>query len=582
MEPWKEELESILKLVPGYNPWDQAAGVGAWLDHEAAIRAINFFAEHLKHVEGDAAGEPFILLPWQAAIVGNLFGWKRKDEKGRIVRRYRKAWIRVPRGNGKTPLAAGIVILTFFEDKDPGAQDYLAAGQASQAGYLFRNARGMINQDDYLKSQVTIYAGDQHRCIVKNDDPLSFCKVIPADAAAQHGGIPSVIVLDEVHVQENRDLVDVFETGLSKKTRAQPLFVMITTSDYERESICNEMDDHAIRVRDNGGDPAKPGYDPTFLPVIYGADKDDDWKIEATWRKANPNLGVSVSLESLADACRKAQENPAFENTFRRLHLNQRTKQEFRLISVEAWDACVCPDHISLADLEGRDCYGGLDLASTDDLASFTLEFPLEDEWMALLSFSWCPQERIGRRARQKYPYDVWANSGYEREGLPNFLTGTDGDWIDYRRIRADVVKLSKRFHIKEIGYDPHGAAQLMQDFRDSDGLEIFPVTQSFRNLAGPTKQLVRRVKMRKYVHFGNPLLRWSISNAAAHFDGQLPKNAKIEECLDKIPVMFSKRKSADKIDPLAALVLAEARMGEHPQEDGRSVYESRGFISIG
>lgn len=567
MESWKQNLESVLKTIPGgYDPWSHAPAIAAWLDHYAALRAINWFADRLKHVEGSTKGQPFILRPWQAAIVGNLFGWKRKDDDGRIVRRFRKSLLYIPRGNGKTPLAAGIVLYAFFEDNEPGAQNYLAAGQKEQAGILFRNVRGMVEQDAELLNRVTIYGGAQHRSLVLKSDPMSFAKTIPADAAGQHGGIPHIVVVDELHVQENRDLIDVFETGMSKKARAQPMLVMITTADFERESICNEVYAHACRVRDNGGDADRPGMDPTFLPVIYEAPEDADWTDREVWRAANPNLGVSVHEGSLKETCDKAQENPASENGFRRMHLNQRTKQDMRIISTQAWDDCGRPDDLAVADLDGRDCFAALDLASTDDLASASLVFPLEDDWLAVLNFSWCPQDRIVRRARQKFPYEVWAKKGYGVDGLPNYLTATDGDWIDYNAIEQAFDELSRRYNIREVGYDPHGASQLMQNLMGR-GLSVVPVPQSFRNLAGPTKELLRRVKMRRICHFGNPVLRWAIGNAAAHFDGKIPVGAKIEDHLDKVPIMLSKRKSTDKIDPAAALVLALARMGEHPSD---------------
>lgn len=564
---WQEIIEDVLHEVPDYNPWDNPGD--AYLDHEAAAKAINFFAERLKHVEGSAKGDPFILKRWQAAIVGNLFGWKRKDDAGRIVRRYRVSLIFVPRGNGKTPLSAGIVLYAFFEDREPGAQCYLAAGQKEQAGYLFRNAKGMVEQDPELYGAVKIYAGDQHRSIILIGDPMSFCKTIPADAAGQHGGIPHITVVDELHVQESRDLLDVFETGMAKKVRAQPLLVMITTSDYERQSVCNEQYDYACKVRDNGGDPEKPGHDPSFFPVIYETLPDDDWRDERVWHKANPNLGVSVSLESFRKLFHKAQEVPAFENTFKRLHLNMRTGQDMRFFPMGKWDAC--PK--SVPDLSGRRCYAGLDLASTEDLASLCLAFPLEDEACAVLSFSWCPEERIKSRARQRVPYDAWAKAGH--------MDATAGDQIDYREIRRKINELQGLYEIVEMAYDPHGATHLIQDLQDTDGLTVVMVRQSFGSLAGPTKEVLRRVKLGKILHGGNPVLRWAVSNAAVHFDGRIPVGQRIDEHIDKVPVMLSKRKSGDKIDPAAAMVLAFVSMLDHPQDSGGSVYESRGVLII-
>lgn len=569
---WKRQLEAVLRQIPGYDPWHQAAAAGAWLDHEAAAAAINWFPENLKHVEGRSRGEPFELRAWQGAIVGNLFGWKRRDDKGRIVRRYRRSFCKIGRGNGKTPLAAGIVSLAFFEDGEPGAQCYLAAGKKEQASILFRNARGMVEQNPALLSRVTIYGGDAHRSLVLKDDPYSFCKVIPADAAGQHGGIPHVTVVDEVHAQKNRDLIDVFETAMAKDARLQPLLVMITTADFDRVSICNEIDDYAHAVRDNGGDPAKPGLDPTFLPVLYELTPDDDWKDETLWPKANPNLGVSVSVDGLRALRNKAVEQPTFENAFRRLHLNQKTKQDFKLISTQHWAECAArtPAAVTVTGLLGRTCFGGLDLASSDDLASLTLAFPLENDWLGVLSFSWCPAERVERRARQKFPYDVWARSRYAGapDELPNFLTPTEGEWIDYDVIERDVLRMTQLFDLRQLGYDAHGATQIVQNLM-ANGLDVVPVAQTFGNLAGPTKDLVRRVGKRRVAHFGNPVLAWAVGNAAAHFDGVLPAGGRIEEHLDKVPVMLSKRKSTDKIDPAAALVLAIARMAQHPDDGG-------------
>jgi phage terminase large subunit-like protein len=570
MTDWKADLETALRQIPGYNPWDQKGD--AWLDHAAALAAINFFFERLKHVEGSTRGQPFELRAWQAAIVGNLFGWKRKDDAGRIVRRYRESLIFVPRGNGKTPLAAGIVAYAFFEDGEPGAQCFLAAGQKEQAGILFRNLIGMVDQEPALSDRVDIFRGAQHRSMTLLDDPLAFCKTIPADAAGQHGGIPHITVIDELHVQDSRDLVDVFETGMSKKVRAQPLLVSITTSDFERESICNEKYAYACRVRDNGGDPAKPGFDPSFLPILYELKPDDDWRVEANWDRANPNLDVSVSRESLRKIVRKATETPALENEVKRLHFNIKTSQAVSLIPMDRWDKCA--GTISVDELKGRRCYAGLDLASTEDLASLGLVFPLDDERWAVLSYSWCPADKVAWRSTRKYPYDVWQRGG--------FIESTDGNQIDYRAIRRRHDELSKLYEIQQLAYDPHGATQFAQDLMQDFGEDyVVMLPQTFRNLTSATKEILRRLKLGKIIHFGNPVLRWAASNVAPHIDGKIPDGGKLEDYLDKVPVIPSKRKSAEKIDPFAAMVDAIALLTQHPEAEGRSVYDTRGVLVL-
>lgn len=566
MEKWKEQIESVLREVPDYDPWAQAQD--CWLDHAAARHAINWFPENLKHVEGSARGESFILKRWEAAIVGNIFGWKRKDDAGRIVRRYRKAFIEVARGNGKSPLAAGIVQYGFFEDGEPGAQCYLAAGQREQAGILFRNSKGMIEQNPRLLGRVRIYGGDQHRSVVLKSDELSFCKVIPADAAGQHGGIPHISVVDELHVQENRDLLDVFETAMSKKVRAQPLLVMITTSDYDRPSICNEVEAYAERVRSNDGDPEKPGYDPSFLPVIYKLNPDQDYTDEKLWVKANPNIDVSVSRESLRAVVRKAQETPAMENAVKRLHFNIKTSQDLRLIPMDKWKAC--GGKIDLPSLIGRPCYCGLDLSSQEDLSAFAMAFPGENR-VDVLVRTWCPAVKLERRARQRIPYDRWAEAGW--------VESTGGDQIDYGRIREVIKECAAIYDIQEIGTDPWGGAKLEQELI-ADGFNVTRVPQTMHNMSPPTKELVRLVKNGELRHGDNPVLTWAAGNLAVHFDGRIPEGSAIDDYLDKVPVMPSKRKSADKIDPLVAVIIALAIMAKHP-DNGRSVYQDRGLIVL-
>jgi phage terminase large subunit-like protein len=430
----------------------------------------------------------------------------------------------------------------------------------------------MVDQEPSLHDAVNIYRGDQHRSMTLKADPLAFCKTIPADAASQHGGIPHITVVDELHVQENRGLLDVFETAMSKKVRAQPLLVMITTSDYDRPSICNEVYGYASRVRDNGGDPEKPGYDPAFLPVIYELAADADYTDEALWGRANPNLDVSVSRESLRKIVQKAKETPALEAEVKRLHFNIRTSQAMSLIPMDKWDAC--PNDVKPEDLLGKPCYAGLDLASTEDLASLALVFPLGNERWAVLSYSWCPEHKVKWRSVRKFPYDVWERQGH--------ITSTGGNQIDYRSIRDTHDSLKAIYDIKQLAYDPHGATQFAQDLLEKYGEDyVVMLSQSFGNLTTATKEIIRRLKLGKIIHFKNPVLRWAASNVAPHIDGRIPDGAKLEDYLDKVPVIPSKRKSAEKIDPFAAMVDAVAILTRHPEAERTSIYEQRGILSL-
>lgn len=567
----KQQIEDICKQIPGYNPWDQADD--SYFNHDAAIRAINWFHDNLKHVEGSAYGEPFTLKKWQAAIIGNLFGWKRTDDKGREVRRYRRFLLYIARGNGKSPLAAGIVLYCFFEDDEQGFQGYLAACQREQAGILFRNARGMVEQNESLKSQVTMYSGDNHRSLVKIKDPMSFCKVISAEGSGQHGGIPSVALLDELHLQESRDLLTAFETGMAKKVRAQPLLGMMTTADYDRVSVCNEIYAEACLVRDNGGNKDRPGYEPSFLPVIYelpketdiireGKDEEEQAELEKLWQDANPNLDVSVSRESLRKIIRQAIDNPVRQNEVKRLHFNIRTAQDVRLISMPDWDACR-DQSLDINDFKGKACWAGGDLASKEDLTSLSVIFPTEElgeGGIVIFSWSWCPEAKIKQRAALKrVPYDLWVKQG--------FLTATAGNSTSYESFRDAVVWLRDNFNLQKLSIDPYGARETATILQESHGMQeiVEEIPQTMKNLSAPTKSLIFLVKNRRIRHDGNPVLRWAASNVAGHFQGKIPDGGELQGYLDKVPVMPSKQLSSEKIDPIAATVNAIAAKESNP-----------------
>jgi phage terminase large subunit-like protein len=210
----------------------------------------------------------------------------------------------------------------------------------------------------------------------------------------------------------------------------------------------------------------------------------------------------------------------------------------------------------------------GIDLASTEDLASLALIFPGDDERIDVLSFSWCPEAKVQKRARMKVPYDQWAREGY--------LIATSGDMIDYSAIHAKFDELAGEYDIREAGVDPASNGKTFaRELCDRYG-ETFAhtVAQTFDNLSGPFKDILRLLKMRKVRHGGSPVLRWCAGNLAAHFRGKIPQGADLADHLDKVPIIPSKQASADKIDPFAALVIAHARLKESPitADDGPTV----------
>lgn len=529
-------LADTLRLIPGYDPFETAKE--SWLDEDAAQQAIDFFHECLRHVEGAVAGQTFLLEPWQQAIIGNIFGWKRHDSSGRVVRRYREVFLYVPRKNGKTPLAAGICNYMLFCDGEPGAQIYSAAAEKEQATLLYRHAKGMIEQEPELAGRARIYRA--HKSIVLNDDEASVYRVLSADADTKHGGNPHLVLIDELHAQPNRELVDVLETSMSSQNRSQPLLVHITTADFDRPSICNEKHDYASKVRDD------VIVDEAFLPIIYEATADDDWTDPETWRKVNPNFGVSVSEDYLIRKCEKAKNEPTFENTFKRLHLNIRTKNEVRWIKPEAWSACGGP--VDESALAGRKCYGAMDLSTKIDLSAFVLLFPPDDNdplWRVLPRF-WIPADNARERERRdRVPYETWVRQG--------FIQATPGNVIDYDFIKQQIKEDAVRFQVEEIAYDPWNATQIALQLQD-DGATMVEFGQGFRSMSEPTKELEKLIAGKELAHGGHPVLKWMADNAAAEQDAA--GNVKP-----------SKRKSKDRIDGIVALVMSLGRALIRPEE---------------
>ncbi|HOX23422.1 MAG TPA: terminase large subunit, partial [Elusimicrobiales bacterium] len=292
-------------------------------DAKAARKAERFFELYLTHVKGEWAGMPFKLERWQREIVRTLFGWKRPDG----TRRYRTCYIEIPRKNGKSSLCAGLALYLLMADREPSAEVYSAAADREQASIIFDIAKSMVSVSNELNLRLKVF-----RKAIAYNKAMSSYKVLSADAYTKHGLNAHGIIFDELHAQPNRELWDVLATSTGART--QPLTVAITTAGFDRSSICWELHEYARRIKEGVIE------DDSFLPVIYAADEGDDWRDPKTWRKANPNIGVSISEDYLKRECAKAENIPAYENTFRRLHLNQWTQQESRWLPMSAWEAC--------------------------------------------------------------------------------------------------------------------------------------------------------------------------------------------------------------------------------------------------
>ncbi len=515
---------------------------GYYFDEQAADLAVLFFENFLVHVEGEWADQPFILEDWQRDdIIRPLFGWKRPDG----TRKYRRAYIEVPRKNGKSTLVAGIALCLLFMDDEPGAQVLGAASDKEQAAIVFDLAKRMVEASPVLSRRADTF---KRSILVRSTS--SVYRVLSADVKKQHGLNAHGVVFDELHTQPNRDLWDVLTTATG--SRRQPLVVAITTAGYDKDSICWEQHEHARQVL------AGIIPDDEFFAYIRAADEKDDWTDPKVWRKANPGLGVTVKEDYLAAECKRAQLTPAYLNTFLRLHLNRWTQQAIRWLPMDGgWNDCDAEVDV----VSGQTCYGGLDLASSIDLAAFLLDFPHEPDEPELhqfLPFFWIPEENLMERVRRdRVPYDLW-----QRMGL---LRVTKGNAIDYATIGADIVKLGESFNIKEIAFDRWGAIQMSQQLEEA-GFTVVAFGQGFLSMSSPTKELLRLTLDRKIAHGGHPILRWMADNLMVVQDAA--GNVKPD-----------KKRSREKIDGIVAGIMALDR-AQRRGEPG-SVYETRGIVTV-
>lgn len=487
-----------------------------------ASRAVRFIETQIRYVEGAKAGQPFILEEWQRKIVRDLFGWLRPDG----TRRYRTAYVEVPRKNGKSSLGAALALYLLLCDGENRPQVYSAAGDRNQARVVFDAARDMVDASAPLKAHAELR---QYRINGRNNG--GWYEACSAEAYSGHGKNPHGIIFDELHVQKTRAFYDSLCSG--RGARAQPLVVILTTAGYDRSSICWEVHQRAERAI------ADPDSDPTFYGVIYGAAADEDWTDEAVWAKANPNLGVSVSLEFLREECAAAKENPAAENTFRNLYLNQWTQQAVRWIPMHVWDKC--RRDFTEDDLIGRTCYAGLDMASTRDANAMVLLFPEKDGAYYILPYFWIPGESKSDRAHQ------------DRRQMLNFASQnhirvTGGNVTDFYLMADEVRELREKFDIRMCAFDHHGPAQaFVQICTRECGFDVDwfkEYSQSKMSFAAPTKIFERLFSSEKLWHNGHPVLRWMAENVAVKPDAN-----------DNIRP--DKEASADKIDGIVAAIMA-------------------------
>lgn len=489
---------------------------------ERAAHAIGFI-ECLRHYQGAVAGQLFRLSPFQRFIVGSLFGWYIGES-----RRFRVGYVEIGKGNGKTPLAAGIALYGLVADGEAGAEVYSAATSRDQAGICFNDALQFVRASPPLLQRLSL--GKSNLAYLS---AASYFRPVSAEGKGLDGKRPHIVVVDELHEHPSGMVVEKMRAGTKGRTRA--LIFEITNSGYDQTTVCWEHHDYSTKVLRG------VLQNDAWFAYVAALDKEDDpFADETCWRKANPNLGISVTYEYLREQVLEARNIPSKRSLVMRLNFCRWTQASENWVDLDKWD--LCADPVDEASLAGRPCYGGLDLATVSDINALVWLFPpqAEDERWKVVMRCWVPHETLLRRVEKAMlPYDQW-----HREGL---LHTTPGSVADYQFIEDQIVSDLETFDVRELAFDRWNATGLVTKLMDEHQAPMVQFGQGFASMAAPMKDLERLYLAGKLAHGGNLLLRWMASNLVAAKDPA--GNCKPD-----------RNRSTEKIDGMVALIMAVGR----------------------
>jgi phage terminase large subunit-like protein len=525
------------------------AGFPYVFDERAGAHACTFL-ELLPHIKGKWARPVYVdgqvthgrieLEEWQVLIVLQLFGWKHVDTG---LRRFRRLYLEVARKNAKSTLAAGILLYMLTADGEPGANCYSAATTGEQAREVFDVARNMVARLPEFQARFGVDYG-KHDITVPSS--ASSCKPLNAEGSTLDGLNIHCAVVDELHAHKTRAVYDVIDSATG--ARDQALILMITTAGSDRSGICYEKRGYTIKVLERTLGPDAAGTDDSWLGVIYTLDDGDLWHEPKVWRKANPNLGVSVQQADMEAASREALATPSAQANFLTKRLNVWVNSDSAWMDMQAWDRCAAGrpgrlPKLTLEEVKHLPCWPALDLASKVDVAAKVRVFydAAADHYYVIPTF-WLPERAVqqGRNSQ----YDGWRRSGH--------LQVTEGEVIDFDQIEDDIRGDVSSLNVQEFPYDPHQATQLAGHMLD-EGAPMVEIRPLVLNFSEPMKFLEALVLTGKLTHDGNPVMTWMMSNVVCHRDA-------------KDNIYPRKERDENKIDGPVALIMGIARSMKRPE----------------
>lgn len=521
-----------------YADLDRALDRGWYFDKRAAMRAIHFI-EKLKHTKGEWAGQRFRLEPWQQFVLWNIFGWKNADG----TRRFRYAYIEIARKNGKTALSAGIGLYMLFADGESRPEVYSAATVKDQAKICFSDAVEIVKATD-LKNYLTPY-----RNSIVYELKGGTMKPLSSDYGTHDGLNPSCGIIDEFHAHKDSGMFDVIKSAFG--ARRQPLMFIITTAGFDKSGVCYAYRENVIKVLHGVNE------DDSLFGIIYTLDDKSEWDDPKMWIKANPNLGVSLSADYLADQVKDAKNRPEAVRNVMTKNVDLWVDAERTWILDDAWQKCI--GTTDPADLKGCACWGGLDLSNVSDITAYVLLFHENDRFQLLPHF-WIPEEKMLEKVRKEnINYDKWVAEGY--------VTVTPGNVIDYDFVKADILRIVADYDLRTSAYDRWNSSQTIIDLQN-EGMECNPFGQGYGSMSAPTKEFEKLVLTGKIEHFGNPVLRWMLASTLVKTDPA--GNIKPD-----------KEKSTQKIDGIVTAIMALGEWMTAQADDESNPYENRGLLTL-
>ena len=509
----QRQIDDLAKPPAGYR-----------FSEEHAARVCRFI-ELAPHIKGPAAsrGDLMRLEPWQVFILSTAFGWVDKDGN----RRFRRVYVEVPRGNGKSSLSSPVGLYMTVLDGEAGAEVYSAATTRDQARIVFRDAQAMARKMEPFRKRFGVDVTAQ--AIVQMKSSSSF-KALSADGHTLDGLNIHCAVVDELHAHKSRDVYDVLETGLGK--RPQSLLWMITTAGSNKHGICYEVRDYALKVLSGAMTGAAAE---AMFAIVYSVDDGDDPYSEETLRKANPNWGVSVDPNIVMQTAAKARQVATARANYLTKHLNIWVDANSALFDTEWWRKCE-DRALDEADFAADECVMGLDLASKIDIAA---RVNLYRRLIAGKAHYYVfPRFYLPRVAIEEDRHPMYR--GWEMQGD---IYATPGETTDFGIIEDEIKADGPGLNLQAVATDPWQAQQMIQSLK-KDGMPAEEYRQTVANMSEATKTLDALMREGRIHHPGNAVMNWMIGNVVGHYDA-------------KENVYPRKEMPQNKIDGAIALIMA-------------------------